>query len=125
MAKKVFNTYKEACEFSKHIAITTKNTSAVHRDGDIWWVEDQNIVQSTSMLNKDEVKEESSNDGYILCPVNGYVKMVGGFWINRMGERVDTGKYEKTITLRQPPSRTITNTPTASYSYMDGDNHID
>lgn len=142
MAKITFNTFKEACEFSKHIAVTTKSTSAVHREGDIWWVEDQSNVQSNyeesksvvkekisdlniePTINKDEVKKEGSNDGYILCPVNGYVKMVGGFWVDRNGERVDTGKYARTIKV-VGRTRTAWNTPTATNSYMDGDNHID
>ena len=46
MAKVIFNTFKEAGEFSKHIAITTRNTSAVHREGDRWWVDDLNNVSS-------------------------------------------------------------------------------
>lgn len=142
MAKVIFNTFREACEFSKNIAIATKTTSSVHREGDRWWVEDQdNEAQSIyvdskrlmqeiipdpnnkpiiSMPNNNEVKEVNSNDGYVLCPLNGYVKMVDGFWVNRKGERIDTGKYARSIAGR---NRTIRNTSTAYIGLTDSGNH--
>ena len=58
MTKVLFKTFIEACEFSKNIALTMKTTSAIHREDDLWWVDNLQVEQIVVTRNKYINKEE-------------------------------------------------------------------
>jgi len=45
MAKVTFTTFLEASEYSKQLAMALKTGSAVHREGNVWWVDDPRIAE--------------------------------------------------------------------------------
>ena len=43
MARVEFETFKEVSEFSRKLSIATRSVTTVHRDGNIWWVNDLRV----------------------------------------------------------------------------------
>lgn len=54
MAKVIFNTFLEACEFSKNLAMATKTPSTINRDCDSWWIDDPRIEQFSNCSAEDD-----------------------------------------------------------------------
>ena len=125
MSRINFNTFKEASEYAKKLAMTLNNNIKLHKDGAIWWVEDPSIEgnkQTVSTetekfniaLNEDKVV---SRDNY-KYDEHGYRRDANGRLIKRDGTVIDTSRRASdTFSYR---NRTIRNTPTAIYSNTDG-----
>lgn len=55
MAKVEFQTFREAAEFTKSLALTAKITATVHKDSNCWWVDDHRDVQADKGISSDAI----------------------------------------------------------------------
>lgn len=113
MAKIIFKNFKDASIYAKELAIATKTTVPVHKDGNIWWVEGQ----------REYDKDESEKDKHDKDDKGGYPKLLGGYWRNRDGSIYKTQNDDLLKNCNR--TRNIYNTETAVSSRTDGDNNYE
>lgn len=74
MAKVLFDSFQEASAFSKDLAMSSKTTCAVRKDGNRWYVDDPRVLEnSSSGFNTDGIHHltgtKYSPEG---CDVDGF-----------------------------------------------------
>ncbi len=57
-----FNTFKEASSYSKSLATTLTITTAIHRDGNSWWVDDPRVEHSTAHNVTASIESPTKNE---------------------------------------------------------------
>lgn len=64
MARVEFTTFKEASVFSKQLSATTNSVTTIHREANMWWVEDPGAEKANKNQNIISDKPGSESDIY-------------------------------------------------------------
>lgn len=78
MTRVEFNSFLEASEFSKKLSISIRSTTIVHRDGEIWWVDDPRVKRDNSDLSANPTVPSQKKQIYLFDKRGSLVSISDG-----------------------------------------------
>ncbi len=98
MARVEFTTFQEASDFSRKLSITLRVATAIHRESNIWWVEDPRTENVNSSLVTNPADDTSEKQTYIFNKSGTLVSILDGNQIEVPKESIKPTSYQAEVT---------------------------